>query len=558
MKRLIRKLPIFLIAVVLALFGCSVKSTFSSEEEYKSQRGTALMADLERSEYVNDKSGNKAWFVWQTESGTAILDKIKVDGQNITIEKSYPFGSLDEAKGYANDINTKEDPPELGIEKYRTDRSTELGGATGMFAGNTDGGHYYSWTKPDGTVVTDTVNGDRKGGVSVKKGDQMSEGEPPIELPVDGLNLADWKQKRGTELNASLDWGTDLGSFRVWGWKKSDGKYVADVIEPDTFKGIKLVKTMEFDSLQDMASAIGSQIESENAVWMSNLQWGKRGFMLIIPVLLIMVFVVINIRKAKSSKGVSIRRIAGLDQIDEAIGRATETARPVLMVPGIGVLDGISLQALAIFSSIVRTACRFATPIRLMTMSAPVYGVAQEMVRDVYLSEGVPEQFDPDSVQYVTDRQFAFASAVAGTIQREKVAATFLMGEFFAESLIFAENANVVGAIQVASSTQTTQTPFFVAACDYVLLGDEFYAASAYLGRQQVLLGSLAGIDWAKMMFMACALIGVIFHSLQTMKPIDMNSVSPEERAEYQKNNQTYYDWRTEVNFKQLVQEKRL
>ena len=38
------------------------------------------------------------------------------------------------------------------------------------------------------------------------------------------------------------------------------------------------------------------------------------------------------------------------------------------------------------------------------------------------------------------------------------------MGEFFAESLIFAETANSVGAIQVASSTQITQTPFFIAA----------------------------------------------------------------------------------------------
>lgn len=558
MNRLNRKL-FFLVAIVATLVaGCSTKSTFASEEEFRKERGAALVADQARSEFINDKDGKPVWFAWETESGRANLDRIRVDGQAITIENSYPFESIDAAKAYADEVNSKDDPPALSLEKYRTDRAAELGGATGAYAGNTDGGHYYSWTKPDGTVVTDTVIGDRKGGVSVVYGDKLAEGETPPELPVDGMNIAEWKQKRGQELSATLDWGADLVSFRVFGWKKSDGKYVTDVIEPDTFRGVKVLRSMDFDSLQAMASGIGSQIDSDKVVWMSGLQWGKRGFMLIIPVLLIMLFVLINIQKAKSSKGVTIRRIAGLDQIDEAIGRATETARPVLMVPGIGTLDGISLQALAIFSSIVRTACRFATPIRLMTMAAPVYGVAQEMVRDVYLSEGVPEQFDPDSVQYVTDRQFAFASAVAGTIQREKVAATFLMGEFFAESLIFAENANVVGAIQVASSTQTTQTPFFVAACDYVLLGDEFYAASAYLGRQQVLLGSLAGIDWAKMMFMACAVIGVIFHSLQTMRPIDMNAVTPEERAEYQKNNQKYLDWRTEVSFKQMVQEKRL
>ncbi|KAA0229081.1 MAG: hypothetical protein AKCLJLPJ_00162 [Fimbriimonadales bacterium] len=256
------------------------------------------------------------------------------------------------------------------------------------------------------------------------------------------------------------------------------------------------------------------------------LQYKQYGWMLIGTVSIALVFVLFNVARAKKSSAVTIRRIAGLDQIDEAVGRATETARPVLMSPGLGVLDGIAVQALTIFASIARSAARFGTPIRLLNFDAAVFGVAQEMIRDVYLSEGVPEQFDPDSVRFVSDRQFAYASAVAGVIHREKVAATFMMGEFFAESLIMAENANMVGAIQVAATTQVTQTPFFVAACDYVLLGDEFYAASAYLGRQPVLLGSLVGVDWAKMMFMLFLIVAVIWHSVQAL-----GGVSPDEVA---------------------------
>lgn len=249
------------------------------------------------------------------------------------------------------------------------------------------------------------------------------------------------------------------------------------------------------------------------------LQYKEYGWMLYGTVTVALVFVLFNIARAKKSSAVTIRRIAGLDQIDEAVGRATETARPVLMSPGLGTLDGIAVQALTIFASIARSAARFGTPIRLLNFDAAVFGVAQEMIRDVYLSEGVPEQFDPDSVRFVSDRQFAYASAVAGVIHREQVAATFMMGEFFAESLIMAENANMVGAIQVAATTQVTQTPFFVAACDYVLLGDEFYAASAYLGRQPVLLGSLVGVDWAKMMFMLFLIVAVVWHSIQAHGP---------------------------------------
>ena len=135
------------------------------------------------------------------------------------------------------------------------------------------------------------------------------------------------------------------------------------------------------------------------------------------------------------------------------------------------------------------------------------------MIRDVYQEEGVGEKFDIDSVRFISDRQFAFAAGVSGLILREKAAATFFMGEFYAESLIFAETANSVGAIQVASSTEKTQTPFFIAACDYVLIGDEFYAASAYLTKQPIFVGSLIGQDWCKMAILGMVILGALFNT---------------------------------------------
>lgn len=209
-----------------------------------------------------------------------------------------------------------------------------------------------------------------------------------------------------------------------------------------------------------------------------------------------------------------IRRIPGLNAIDEAVGRATEMGRPILMVPGLSGLDIVGIQALNIFRHITRTAARFSTPIRLCVSDAALYAVGQEVIQEAYRSEGRPEGYDPDTVQFISGEQFAFAAGVSGIIHRQKVAATFLMGAFFAESLIFAETANTVGAIQVAGTTLTTQTPFFVAACDYVIIGDEFYAASAYLSREPVPTGSLAGQDMGKILFVVCIIIGCISFSI--------------------------------------------
>jgi hypothetical protein len=253
------------------------------------------------------------------------------------------------------------------------------------------------------------------------------------------------------------------------------------------------------------------------------MQYYDTGKFGIIFVLLMVAFILLNIKRAKGEKGLFIRRIPGLNAIDEAIGRATEMGKPVLMVPGIGdeTQIGVTAQALTIFAYITRTAIRFGTPIRLCCANATTYALAQEIIRDVYQTEGMMDRMEVESVQFISDRQFAFAAGVSGLIHRERTAATFFLGAFYAESLIFAETANSIGAIQVAGSTQNTQTPFFIAACDYVLIADEFYAASAYLSREPVLVGSLVGQDWSKLLIMALIFVGFLANSVQRTQEID-------------------------------------
>jgi len=257
-------------------------------------------------------------------------------------------------------------------------------------------------------------------------------------------------------------------------------------------------------------------------------------------------FITFNIRRSEKSSGnLFVRRIPGLNAIDEAIGRATEMGRPVLMVPGIGTLNAISVQAMNIFARVTQTAAKFGTPIRICIADAAVYTVGQEIIKDVYQREGQIERYDMDSVQFVSDRQFAFAAGVSGIIQREQCAATFFLGEFYAEALIFAESANAIGAIQVAGSTQVTQTPFFVAACDYVLIGDEFYAASAYLNRQPILVGSLIGQDWCKMLFYGFILFGILNLSVGRLMSVterrdEKGEMVKLEKPEKMKNSDTF------------------
>ena len=88
------------------------------------------------------------------------------------------------------------------------------------------------------------------------------------------------------------------------------------------------------------------------------------------------------------------------------------------------------------------------------------------------------------------------------------------MGAFMAESLILAEVGNAVGAVQIAGTDSITQLPFFITACDYALMGEELHAASAYLSKEPMLLGSLKGQDWGKLLAIAAILVGVVLEIL--------------------------------------------
>lgn len=226
------------------------------------------------------------------------------------------------------------------------------------------------------------------------------------------------------------------------------------------------------------------------------------------------VIIVWNVIRAQQGHKPFLRRIPGLSAIEEAVGRAVEMGRPILTSVGLGGIDIITLQALAIVANVAQTAAKFGQRIVLPVRTAALVPVAEDAIGSAYAREGRSDAFSDRDIVFLSGEQFAYAAGVSGLIQREKVAATFLFGLFYAESLIIAENANQIGAIQVAGTPSTTQIPFFIVSCDYVIIGDEFYAATAALTRQPTLTGSLVGQDRVKMLVLTLMALGAILLTL--------------------------------------------
>ena len=212
-----------------------------------------------------------------------------------------------------------------------------------------------------------------------------------------------------------------------------------------------------------------------------------------------------------------IRPIAGLRAVDDAIGRATEMGRPILYVAGLtGIGDISTIAAMLILGHLARKTAAYEPPILVPCQATLVMAIQREIVHEAYLEAGKPDAYNPDNIFYVTDSQFGYVAAVDGIMMRQKPAANFYMGYFFAESLILAETGSQTGAIQIAGTDADTQLPFFVTSCDYTLMGEELYAAGAYLSRDPILLAQLKGQDLGKIVIFAMLIIGVILVTLTT------------------------------------------
>ena len=232
---------------------------------------------------------------------------------------------------------------------------------------------------------------------------------------------------------------------------------------------------------------------------------------LLVGILLFIAFLVINMIRARRGATMYIRPLAGLQALDEAIGRATEMGRPILYLPGLGDMSEVgTLASITIMSRVARKVADLGCAMQVPCYDPMVMAIMDGVAREAYQEAGRPDEYKPGSIHYVSAQQFAYVAAVTGIMLREHPAANIYMGSFYAESLFLAETGNLTGAIQIAGCDKVTQLPFFVCACDYSLLGEELFAASAYIGREPVQLATVAAQDWAKALAAAVVVVALL------------------------------------------------
>ena len=230
-------------------------------------------------------------------------------------------------------------------------------------------------------------------------------------------------------------------------------------------------------------------------------------------IMLVSITLYYYIDRARSGEEIYLRTIPGLKALEEAVGRATEMGKSVLFVPGISDMDQVeTITGLNLLGHVAEHTAKYETSLNVPVSKSIVMEAGRDICKESYLKAGRPDLYSDDMVHYISDEQFAYAAGVNGIMEREKPAACFYLGKFYAESLMLAETGNSIGAIQIAGTGSPSQIPFFVTACDYTLIGEEFFTASAYLSKKPELVGSIKGQDIVKLLVMVFMVLTLVLN----------------------------------------------
>ncbi|MGI6642918.1 MAG: DUF6754 domain-containing protein [Bacillota bacterium] len=208
------------------------------------------------------------------------------------------------------------------------------------------------------------------------------------------------------------------------------------------------------------------------------------------------------------TKEMHIRRIPGLDAIDEMVGRVTEMGRPLAFVFGGSELEAQGFASMRILSHVASEVARYDAKMLVVVPLPEMEPMCQEIMRNSYTTSGNAESYNPANVMYMPGD--ASKAGVLGMYQRERVAGAMLFGNYYYESMLFAEAASLVGALQIGGTANYHQLPFFVASCDYTLIGEEIFAAGTYLSREPSEVGALTAQEAGKVLSVVLIIVGCV------------------------------------------------
>lgn len=214
----------------------------------------------------------------------------------------------------------------------------------------------------------------------------------------------------------------------------------------------------------------------------------------------------------KGRRTPKLRVIPALTRLYRAMGLSVEDGTRLLLSLGPGDLISRSgAPALAGFALLRHLAARTSLSDRppvAVAGDAALALLAQDTMEAGYRSAGAAEFYQPTSGRLTGLTPF---SSIAGTmpiVRDESVSATVLMGHFGVEAALLADAAERENTLLIGSSDDLASQAALFASANEALIGEELFAAGAYLDGSPARAASLTVQDVLRWLIIAALALG--------------------------------------------------
>jgi hypothetical protein len=214
----------------------------------------------------------------------------------------------------------------------------------------------------------------------------------------------------------------------------------------------------------------------------------------------------------------ALRDLGAYRTLPEQVGQAVETGGRlhISLGPGglIGREAGTTLAALSVLdaasaASVISDELPVAT-----TGDATTLLAAADTVRRAYERVDNLEKYETKAVRLVALDAMAMAAGTTSIIADDGVQANVLVGSFGQEAALMTEAGHRQRIPQTLGSDRLEGQAVALAMADHPLIGEEVYAARAYLDRTPTAVGGLAAEDILRWVIVALIVGGVVLQTL--------------------------------------------
>jgi hypothetical protein len=239
------------------------------------------------------------------------------------------------------------------------------------------------------------------------------------------------------------------------------------------------------------------------------------GFLFILLCLGLILFFIFS---ARGGPKIVLREIQAFRRFRREVDLAVEAGKRLHVSLGRGTINdlqgGAAFIGLTILDRCARAASNSDRPPVTTSGDGVVTVLSQDTLQSTYRSLAAEERYDPTNARLTGLTPMAYAAGAMPTIHDEHVTANILAGHYGTEIALLTEAGERSQSLTIAGTDNISAQAVLYATADEPLLGEELYAAGAYLGADTAHSASLHAQDILRWVLIVAIVVGAILKLL--------------------------------------------